>query len=271
MSHRKCFEGPSEKIYSGDYISRKKAKTIYKASVNLARQPTPGIYRKKTSIGGIGSNAKKKGSNQAGIYVGDVYIGSGLNTTQTNTNSNACLIGARNYETLLSVTQGKYLSNPVSFDIRRTQSLWIYSVYQMDYSGIGVIINHPQSPVESSSINTFNYPPPNNVNQIHPIDSSNNNIGLVVDYNYNIFYPEDITQSNRGTCYLKNERSWKQYLKCLPYTLKDAYVYFQAQNGYIGDFNYPAKFSFNCNNNLYSDISTCLVTPVQSSQYTFLS
>lgn len=256
MSHRRCFEGPSEKLYSGDYISRKKARTIYKASVNLANQPTPGVYRKKASIGGIGSNAKKKGSQPMGTYVGDVYIGSGQNT-----NSSGCLIGARNYETLLSVTQGKYLSNPVTFDIRRSQSLWIYSLYQMDYSGMGVIINHPQSPIETSSINTFNYPPPPNVNQIYPIDSSNNSVGLVVDYNYNIFYPENIDQSTRGTCYLKNERSWKQYLTCLPYTLKEASIYFQANNGYVGNFNYPMKFNFDCSHNWYSDMSTCLIQP----------
>jgi hypothetical protein len=255
MSHRRCFEGPAEKIYSGDYISRKKARTIYKASVNLARQPTPGVYRKKTSMGGIGSNAKKKGSNQSVTYVGNVYIGSGQNT-----NSSGCLIGAKNYETLLSVTQGKYLSNPNTFDMRRTQSLWIYSLNQMDYSGMEVIINYPQSPIEASSINTFKYPPQMNINQQYPIDSSNNNFGLVVDYNYNIFYPENVDQSARGSCYLKNERSWKQYIKCIPLSLKDASIYFQAHNGYVGNFNYPMKFNFDCSNNWYGDNkSECLI------------
>lgn len=250
MSHSRCFEVIADKISSGDYISRKKARTIYKASVNLARQPIPGVYRKKTSLDGIGSNAKKKGSNSTGTYVGDVYISS-------DTNSSGCLIGAKNYETLLSVTHGKYLSNPNTFDMRRTQALWVYSLNIMDYSGMEVILNYPQSPIEASSINTFNYPPQTNVNRIYPIDSSNNGIGLVVDNNYNIFYPGGVEQSARGSCYLKNERAWKQFITCLPIRRRDALIYYTAHNGYVGNFNYPMKFKFDCISN-WLDNNECI-------------
>lgn len=246
MANRKCFEGPSDKINSGDYISRKKAKAIYKASVDLANQPIPGVYKKKTIVGGIGNKNKKKGKSN-GIYVGDVYIG-----------SDHCLIGSRNYDTLLSVTKGKYLSAPISFDLRREQSIWTGSLYEMDLSGTETILREPSRP--HSITNTFKYPPSSYLNDEYPTDTSNNNIGLVVDPNFDIFYPK-ITQDNRSRCYLKNETSWKQHLKCLPFNKTQAQIYYQTQNGFIGDFNYPNKFHFDCSNNWINDISQCLLLP----------
>ena len=80
-------------------------------------------------------------------------------------------------------------------------------------------------------------------------------------FSYNIFYPQSLTQSNRGLCYLKNERSWKQWIKCLPYSKKEADIYFNSSGGYVGDFNYPRKFHFDCDQSWISDISLCLTDP----------
>ena len=277
MAHRNCFQRPNDNSSSSEYMTRKKAKTIYKASVNLAQQSTPGVYKKSTSIGGIGANAKKKGTRSNGTYVGDIFIGSGERVnpappgpgglSQTNGDSKGCLIGAKSYEALLSVTVGKYLVDPVNFDFRRDQSIWVGSLYQMDMCGCQTILNHPQWPVnpdpQGNPINTFDYPPKgtgSSSNQVYP-DPSNNNIGLVVDYSYNIFYPGSLTQSSRGLCYLKNERSWKQWIRCLPYTKESALLYFGATDGYVGDFNYPRKFHFDCNQSWLNDISLCLTEP----------
>jgi hypothetical protein len=82
-----------------------------------------------------------------------------------------------------------------------------------------------------------------------------------VDYSYNIFYPGSLTQSARGLCYLKNERSWKQWMRCLPYTEEDIRLYYGATDGYVGDFNYPKKFHFDCNESWLNDISLCLTQP----------
>ena len=79
MAHRNCFENSHEKLSAGDYLNRKSSKQLYKASINLAQQPTPGVYQKNTSIGGIGRYAKKKGTRRNGTYVGDIFIGSGQN------------------------------------------------------------------------------------------------------------------------------------------------------------------------------------------------
>ena len=270
MAHRNCFENSHEKLSAGDYLNRKSSKQVYKASINLAQQPTPGVYQKNTSIGGIGRYAKKKGTRRNGTYVGDIFIGSGQNVNSTapgpggkpqlNGNSKGCLIGAKSYEKLLAVTVGKYLVDPVNFDFRRDQSMWVGSLYQMDMSGTQTIVNHPQWPILDSSTNTFKYAPSSFANQLYP-DASNNNIGLQVDFSYNIFYPQYLTQSNRGLCYLKNERSWKQWIRCLPYTKKEADIYFNSSGGYVGDFNYPRKFHFDCDASWLNDISLCLTQP----------
>ena len=84
MAFRNCFKNPNEDLNSGQHISRKKAKTIYKGAVNLATNG--GVYHKKT----------KSGQNK-GIYIGDVNI---------SRDGNKCLIGATSYDTLLSVTNG---------------------------------------------------------------------------------------------------------------------------------------------------------------------
>ncbi len=229
MAHIKCFTNVADDINSGEYISRKKAKTIYKNGVNLARQPISGIYYKKSKTG-----------QQKGKYTSDVYI-------SNNSNSKGCLIGAKNYDTLLSVTKGKYLTNPLNIDLREKQALWTGSLYEMDMNGTAVISKNPQWP--DISYNTFNYPPSSSSNQIYPDSSMNMNIGPVIDMSYNIFYPLNITESNTNTCYLKNERAWKQYLTYLPYNDTQALTYYNSHNGYIGDFNYPSKFSFDCSQN----------------------
>jgi len=93
MAHRKCFSNESDKINSGIYTSRKKARTIYRGGLDLAKNG--GVYHKNTN------------GQQKGTYVGDVKV---------SQNGSNCLNGASSYETLLSVTQGKYLESPDTFD-----------------------------------------------------------------------------------------------------------------------------------------------------------
>jgi len=96
MAYRNCFKTQSDDLNGGQYIGRKKAKTIFKASVDLANNG--GVYHKTTPSG-----------QNKGTYVGDVNI---------SRDGKKCLIGATSYETLLSVTNGKYLEQPISFDIK---------------------------------------------------------------------------------------------------------------------------------------------------------
>ena len=218
MAHRNCFGNVSDNLHSSDYISRKKAKTIYKNAVNLAKQG--GVSHKKTSLG------QKKGT-----YVGNIYI----------SKDKKCLIGAKDYDSLLSVTNGKYLVSPNTLDIRSKQDLWVGSIYAMDMTGLTSIVAYPDG-----SGNTFIYPPDITANQTYPNNIPPSDQGLIVDPSYNIFYKENITQSARGVCYLKNERAYKQYLKCLPYTQSIAKTYLEVSNGYIGEYFYPKNFVFDC-------------------------
>ena len=218
MAHRNCFGNVSDNLHSSDYISRKKSKTIYKNAVNLAKQG--GVSHKKTSLG-----------QNKGTYVGNIYI----------SKDKKCLIGAKDYDSLLSVTNGKYLVSPNTLDIRSKQDLWAGSIYTMDMSGVTSIVAYPDG-----SGNTFIYPPDITANQTYPINIPPDEQGLIVDPSYNIFYKADITQSARGVCYLKNERAYKQYLQCLPYTQDIAKTYLEVSNGYVGEYFYPKNFVFDC-------------------------
>ena len=96
----------------------------------------------------------------------------------------------------------------------------------MDMCGCQTIVNHPPWSVSDSSTNTFNYPP-RVIRKINCYpDASNNNVGLHSRLILTIFFIlQYLTQSNRGLCYLKNERAWKQWIRCLPYTKKEAELY----------------------------------------------
>lgn len=225
MAFRNCFKNSSDDLNSGQHIGRKKAKTIYKASVDLANNG--GVYHKKTPSG-----------QSNGIYVGDINI---------SRNGTKCLIGATSYDALLSVTNGKYLEQPVSFDIRESQDLWSGSIYKMDLSGAVSILSHPDG-----SANTFSYPPNLFANQTYPKLIPPSDQGLIVDPCYNIFYPNKpgISELNTiSSCYLKYERAYQQYRT--PILLNNSYItnYVNSKNGYVGDYFYPKSFSFDCCSN----------------------
>ena len=112
MAHFKCFSNESDKINSGIYTSRKKARAIYMSSRDLANNG--GVYHKSTN-----------GQNR-GTYVGDVKI---------SQDGSKCLIGASSYDSLLTVTQGKYLESPDSFDLRTNSDIWTGNLYVLDLSG----------------------------------------------------------------------------------------------------------------------------------------
>ena len=218
----KCFSNESDKINSGIYTSRKKARTIYRGGLDLAKNG--GVYHKSTN------------GQQKGTYVGDVKV------SQNGTN---CLNGASSYETLLSVTQGKYLESPDTFDLRTTSDIWTGNLYVMDLSGTGL---HTIDASAGGIANTFAYPPDPDINNTYPT-KANGNGGLVVDPCFNVFYPD--TVSTFGACYLKNERAYQQNVKYINYAKNRGRInsYIQNNNGYTGSFAYPQKFIFDCCSN----------------------
>ena len=218
----KCFSNESDKINSGIYTSRKKARTIYRGGLDLAKNG--GVYHKSTN------------GQQKGTYVGDVKV------SQNGTN---CLNGASSYETLLSVTQGKYLESPDTFDLRTTSDIWTGNLYVMDLSGTGL---HTIDASAGGIANTFAYPPDPDINNTYPTSATGNG-GLIVDPCFNVFYPD--TVSTFGACYLKNERAYQQNVKYINYAKNRGRInsYIQNNNGYTGSFAYPQKFIFDCCSN----------------------
>ena len=224
MAYRNCFKNLNDDLNSGQYTSRQKARTIFKASVDLANNG--GVYHKKTESG-----------KNMGTYVGDVNI---------SRDGKKCLIGATSYDTLLSVTNGKYLEQPVTFNIQDSEDLWSGSIYKMDLSGLVSIISYPDG-----SANTFSYPPNILANQAYPKLIPPSDQGLVVDPCYNVFYPTNMgaDRSNHGVCYLNDERAYEQYRRPIPLTETYVKNYISSKNGFVGDYYYPMPFTFDCCNN----------------------
>ena len=217
MAFRNCFKSLNEDLNSGQHISRKKSKTIYNGAVNLANNG--GVYHKKTSLG-----------QNRGTYVGDVNI---------SRDGNKCLIGATSYDTLLSVTNGKYLEQPPSVQVEKLNTIESASLYRMDLSGATSILSYPDG-----SANTFLYPPKILANQTYPTLIPPSDQGLIVDPCYNIFYPNTSSQYSSGNCYLNNESAYQQYSVSNPFTPSSRKNYIKSKNSYVGGYRYPNSFSF---------------------------
>lgn len=222
MAFRNCFSTPNKSLNSNEYIERKKSKVLYRGAVKLAENN--GVYNKKSSLG------KNKGT-----YVGDINI---------SRDGKKCLIGAKNYSTLLSVTNGKYLVNPNSETTYISdKQLWNGLMYNMDLTSNPTILSYPDG-----SENTFTYPVNENANNTYPSNIPPKNLGLVVDPSYTLFYPNCIlTATKRSNCYLKHERAYQKYITNIEDIEKDYEKYITGYNGYIGGYQYPQKFSFRVN------------------------
>lgn len=106
MANNRCFSNDTDKIDSSIYTSRKKDRTIYRASRDLANNN--GVYHKNTRTDQTGQNK--------GTYVGDIYV---------SHDGTKCLTGANSYDSLLSVTKGKYLDNPRGTDLYNDAELYL--------------------------------------------------------------------------------------------------------------------------------------------------
>ena len=222
MAFRNCFSTPNKSLNNSEYIERKKSKVLYLGAVKLAENN--GVYNKKSSL------RKNKGT-----YVGDINI---------SRDGKKCLIGAKNYSTLLSVTNGKYLVNPNSETTYISdKQLWNGLMYNMDLRSNPTILSYPDG-----SENTFTYPVNENANNTYPSNIPPKNLGLVVDPSYTLFYPNCIlTATKRSNCYLKHERAYQKYITNIEDIEKDYEKYITGYNGYIGGYQYPQRFSFNIN------------------------
>lgn len=232
MAHRNCFRRPNENITSSENTKHIKQKTIFKGAQNVAENN--GRLVKRSSMG-----------NNKGTYIGNIY---------TTTNGSQRLVGASSYESLLDVTSGKYLSDPLAFGITNSSNLWEGSIFTTDLSGLITI----DSKITSGN-NYLLYPPDKNAVTQYPDGSNNPQAGgIYVDPCYNVFYPNTLTSgSSRSTCYLRDENSYIQNFRYEPKGFKQyAYRYLGMENGYIGPFIYPASnLSLKCDKYWIDDIS----------------
>ena len=122
MSYNRTFKTPQQNNFASDYISKKKAKTVYADCVNKAKNgrrkninTSELLYHKNTRPDFSGKSM--------GIYRGDVWV-----------SKNECLIGAHSYDALLTVTKGKWLETPPASPlVNSTGDLWYGQFAVGDY------------------------------------------------------------------------------------------------------------------------------------------
>ena len=117
MAYRNVFKKPNDNISSSDYIERKKAKSIFKGAIDLAKND--GILHKQTTTG------QNKGS-----YIGDIYASS---------SGSKCLVGANSYESLLSVTKGSHLINPQLVNKSINNDLLSGNSHGLNFEGLNTV------------------------------------------------------------------------------------------------------------------------------------
>lgn len=123
----KFFDTPEPNLFASDYISQKKAKTIYAGAVNLAQNG--GELHKKTPSG-----------KKLGTYIGAIKTTNIKNANINSPNTRNSLVYADSYEDLLNVVKGKYLLTPPPSSDLATQfspiggQLYYGNFYATDYN-----------------------------------------------------------------------------------------------------------------------------------------
>lgn len=223
MAHRNCFRKPQTVEHTGDYIRQKKSRTMYSASVNLANQPVPGVYNKKSSLG-----------KSNGTYVGDIKM-----------NDQKCLLGATSYDSLYLITQGKSSVDPLPTILPYSNlgqaDMFKASLTIFDTSGLTII----DASAGSALSNTFVYPPTQDNTGYPPADAPN----LVVDPSGNVFGRGALTgaESGRGICYLKDQLAYQKHQIVLTGNQALAKLSYGKPGKLVSEGYYTRPFKFTCN------------------------
>ena len=229
MSYYRTFKMPTNKNNSSDRIEKLKAKTIYSECVDRANNGNGGLYYKNSRTDGSGK--------PMGTYRGNVYI-----------SDDKCLVGADSYESLLSVSKGKYLTTPPPSDLEsNTSDLWYsqFAITTYDNTNMpDVILPYQGSSTSNEIIYDCSYN--SSCSLVDYVDPSYN-ANFVVDPSYQIFYKDDYGSGPTHSCYIRNERAYLQYVDISGNS--NLAHNFQRLNELQG-FTYPAKFPFNCDNAL---------------------
>jgi hypothetical protein len=204
MANFRCFNTyNSENLNASDYISYKKRSTLFKNAQTIAIGNSS--YQKNSSINNIspGYHLKKTG----GRYFGPVYI----NPNDVNiTNKKGCLISANSYDILYDILKG-YRVDTVDFDLNSVVSglgfMWVGTFSLINY--IEKNINCAVTNVPNGDCNVINYPSKQDYTPTY-IKDLINYPGIIVDPNYEVFYPNcdtNITNYRKNVTFLFNQNT----------------------------------------------------------------
>ena len=241
MASNKCFANISNGLDAGEYINKKKSVELYTFGINLARNN--GYLTKFTPSGRF-----------RGVYRSNIFA---------STDGTQCLIGAQNYETLLNVTNGKWIYDPIRIDLGSLNQIWVGNLLIEDLSGV---ISIDSQAGTGKQANTFNYPPQltSSVSYVSPSNPGGG--GIIVDPSYRIFYANNVeNSSSRGSCYLKNERSYLKLTKFINIPVKIGVNYISNNYNFNGKYYYPSPFKFTCSKEYITNLEKDQVPgPMQS-------
>jgi len=197
MSSFRCFNNNiNYNTTSSDYISEKKNKTIF-------------------------NNTQKSIDNNANV----IKKNNGYNYNEIRINDAGCLGSAPDYNTLLSVTKGRYLCNPI-LEGNFTYNINEANLIAVDISGYCSVIPY----VDDNSCNTIIYPPTTSSGIYQNISGD----GIVIDPCNNIFYT--------GCEY---DKTYNENIVRLNVNESNNLLYKQIESNFkLNHFNYPKKFSF---------------------------
>ena len=222
MANNRCFTTSNKTIQNAsDYSTSIKQQTIFKdVAQNMIQSNT--------------ANPQKKDGNYYNNNFGVIPM--------TNTNTNGCLVNAKNYELLLDVTKGQSLYNTnneinTANTYLHKNDAWTGNLFSVNYSekGVNVVVD---TSYNAGNTNEIIFPQSITA---HDADLSFNNSypGVIVDPSYDIFYNSCLTSFNDG----KNP-----WLRLVDVSFNSTSYYKTAvKNNPFNNFSYPQQVIFSCN------------------------
>jgi len=223
MASNRCFTTSNNTIQNAsDYSTSIKQQTIYKdVAQNMNQKHT--------------ANPQKKNGN----YYNDNF--GVISSSQTNTNG--CLVNAKNYELLLDVTKGQSLYN-ANNDINQSSvyvndnDAWAGNLFSVNYAenGVNIVVD---TSYNAGNTNKIIYPQPITADVADTYLSSVTAYpGVIVDPSYDIFYNPCLSSFNDG----KNP-----WLHLVDVSFNATSYYKTAvKNNPFAKFNFPQQVIFSC-------------------------
>jgi hypothetical protein len=221
MASNRCFTTSNKTIQNAsDYSTSIKQQTIYKdVAQNMSSSQS--------------GNPKKNDGNYYNNNFGVI--------SSSNTNTNGCLVNAKNYELLLDVTKGQSLYNANNGINQESEYVhendaWAGNLFSVNYNekGVNVVVD---TSYNGGNANKVIYPQPITASAAD-LSANTSYPGVIVDPSYMIFYEPCLSSFN------DNKNSWMHLVDVSFNTTN--YYQTAVKNNPFSKFSYPQQVIFSC-------------------------